>query len=231
MQVREVSPETLWHKFSYYARKYGAIHASLSYLGRRHLGLWRVIGPMATRGQIRRWSAASEARILNLGGGSNCIAGCLTVDIDPRADAYVDVTKPLPFEDESVDAILCEEVIEHVSRIQGKLLLDECLRILVPGGILRLTTPDLNWHAEQLLSGTIHCDEVNEVFYGHGHRYLYTREALQRCCLEAGFTEVRTSSYRDEASVLGYLDSHAERFNHPPEISQFLEVAKPRVPR
>jgi predicted SAM-dependent methyltransferase len=36
------------------------------------------------------------------------------VDIDARSDADVELTRSLPFDDASVHAIFCEEVIEHL---------------------------------------------------------------------------------------------------------------------
>lgn len=219
---------TLPSRLLYYQRKYGFLHAVFSYVGRYNMPFWKLIGPVVTASYIRRWLETANPCILNLGGGSNCLEGCLTVDIDPRADAYVDITKRLPFPDSSVDAIFCEEVFEHFDIQLGCHLLRECRRILKPGGVIRLTTPCLNWFASQVLkSSTTACDEINAIFYGHGHRYLYTQEALQFYCHEAGLINLRMSTYQDLESSLSYLDSHADRFNHLPEMSQYLEAQKP----
>ena len=230
MDMPKVSkpPSSLISKLSYYQHKYGFFTAICSYVGRHNLLFWKLVGSVLTRSYIYRWQANTEHRILNLGGGSNCIEGCLTVDIDPRADAYVDITKPLPFADASVEAIFCEEVIEHVDIQLGRKLLSECWRILKPGGIIRLATPDLNWFAKRISESTTTCDEINAIFYEHGHRYLYSQEALQFYCQEAGFINLRKSTYQDSESILGYLDSHADRFNHLPEMSQYLEAQKPK---
>jgi hypothetical protein len=111
----------------------------------------------------------------------------------------------------------------------GCQLLKECWRILKPGGFIRLTTPDLNWFAQRVLisAGTDAGDEINQIFYGHGHCYLYNQDMLDFYCQEAGFIQLRRSTYKDLESKLGYLDSHADRFNHPPEMSQYLEAQKP----
>lgn len=47
----------------------------------------------------------------------------------------------IPFEDNSFDAILCGEVIEHL--VDPDHLLDEISRTLTPGGVCVLTTPNL----------------------------------------------------------------------------------------
>jgi hypothetical protein len=44
---------------------------------------------------------------------------------------------------------------------------------------------------------------------------------------DAGFVNVRLSSYKDGSSALGHLDSHFDRFGLPGEISQFQEATKP----
>jgi len=58
----------------------------------------------------------------------------------------LDVTKgPLPFADNSVDVIFDEDFIEHLDQRQIMLFLAESFRVLKPGGVHRVTTPDLMW--------------------------------------------------------------------------------------
>ena len=47
--------------------------------------------------------------------------------------------EPLPFPDNSFDLVTCLETVEHVE--QPERLLAEALRILVPGGLIYVTTP------------------------------------------------------------------------------------------
>jgi len=58
----------------------------------------------------------------------------LLVSIDLESDIY-------PFEDASIDFILCGEVIEHMD-VDPMFMLAECNRILKPGGSLLITTPN-----------------------------------------------------------------------------------------
>ena len=39
--------------------------------------------------------------------------------------------------------VFSEHMIEHVSRPDGILMLEECFRILRPGGVVRIVTPNL----------------------------------------------------------------------------------------
>ena len=54
-----------------------------------------------------------------------------TVPLEPDA--------PLPLPDNSFELVLCAETLEHVRDVQ--LLLSEARRVLVPGGLLAVTTP------------------------------------------------------------------------------------------
>ena len=129
--------------------------------------------------------------------------------------------------DNSIDAIFCEEAIEHVSKGECARLLAECLRILRPGGVMRVTTPDLNYLARRIGEHERAGDDMNDMFYAHGHQYLYTREELKKACKQVGFVALKPSCYRDTDSVLGHLDTHADRFGHPEQLAQYLEMQKP----
>jgi SAM-dependent methyltransferase len=79
------------------------------------------------------------------------VTGC---DIDPgRYAATIEAlglqvvecnieTEPLPFADESFDAVVFNELFEHL-RINPVFTLSEVLRIMKPNGILTLSTPNL----------------------------------------------------------------------------------------
>lgn len=48
----------------------------------------------------------------------------------------------IPYEDNTVDAIYCSHVIEHIENIHIEKLFRECFRVLKKGGIIRITCPD-----------------------------------------------------------------------------------------
>src|SRR5258708_7823033 len=131
-------PAGLVARLGYYGRRYGYVRAICSFIGRKHFGFWKLVGVPLTRAHLRRWLNSQEPRILNLGGGSVLFERWLTADVDPRSDVYLDVTRPLPLPDKSVDVVYSEEVIEHISQERGHAMLRECVRILKPGGVLRL---------------------------------------------------------------------------------------------
>lgn len=79
---------------------------------------------------------------------------------------------PLPFEDASVDSVLCANVLEHV--YNHRFLVGEMRRILRPGGMLVGFVPFLiQYHPDP-------------------HDYFrYTKEALERMFADAGFRDVK----------------------------------------
>jgi predicted SAM-dependent methyltransferase len=243
------------NKWSTYSQKYGAVHAAVSFVGRSFPSVWNLLGPAVSGSYRQRWLKEHQGkRILNLGGGGNVSSEWLTGDIDPRADTYCDLTKPLPFDGDSIDGILLEEVIEHIDYAAGRALLLECHRVLRPGGHVRVSTPSLEWitglwlrrqplpeglvteQAEQVLephpheSTALNVAAINATFYGHGHRFIYDEAVLGGQLSAAGFLEIEFGTYKDAGAQLGRLDSHPERFSHPPELSLYVEACKPARP-
>jgi SAM-dependent methyltransferase len=68
-----------------------------------------------------------------------------SIDVEKLFDraSVVDADKPLPYSDASFDLLWCSEVIEHLDN--PALSLAEFRRVLRPGGVMVLTTP--NSHA------------------------------------------------------------------------------------
>lgn len=78
---------------------------------------------------------------LNLGCGNTRIEGWIGVDFlsGPAVDVIADLTKPLPWESNSVDEVLASHVLEHIVMFEDTIR--EIHRILRPGGILTIKVP------------------------------------------------------------------------------------------
>jgi 2-polyprenyl-3-methyl-5-hydroxy-6-metoxy-1,4-benzoquinol methylase len=104
----------------------------------------------------------------------------------------------LPVRGESVEVVVVSEMIEHVVDTDG--LLAEARRVLVPGGVLVLSTPNLAaWYNRVLLALGIQpvFSEVSlRGIYGRpghevvGHLRLFTRRALTEMLVASGFDDV-----------------------------------------
>jgi len=78
---------------------------------------------------------------LNLGCGNDIRPGWINLDISPieGVDVVHDVRQiPLPFDENTFDFILCQDILEHLEYIS---LLGDLHRILKPGGQLEIRVP------------------------------------------------------------------------------------------
>jgi SAM-dependent methyltransferase len=82
-----------------------------------------------------------EKRV-HLGCGENYLEGYINVDnmSGVKKDLEADLTKPLPFEDNSIDYILCWNVMEHLDMNMIRFM-EEIHRVLKPGGKFRFRVP------------------------------------------------------------------------------------------
>lgn len=107
-----------------------------------------------------------------------------------------DASASLPFRNESFDAIFAGEIIEHILDTDG--FLEECYRVLRPGGRLVLTTPNLVslvWRC-QLLAGRVPIEIDHSARTGAGHVRYYTLATLTSQLRERGFTVLETDGDR-----------------------------------
>lgn len=105
-----------------------------------------------------------------------------------------DITKGLPFEDESFDKIIFTEVLEHLDNENQALT--ELKRVLKKGGKLVLSVPHknypflwdpLNWVREHL--GLGHFNPMKPLLGGvwaYDHKRLYTPESLEKVVKSTG---------------------------------------------
>ena len=93
---------------------------------------------------VRDYLGREAVRKLHIGASDKSLPGWLNTDIERHPGvAYLDCTRPFPFESDTFDYVYSEHFIEHLERDQGVACLREVLRCLKPGGVFRLATPDL----------------------------------------------------------------------------------------
>lgn len=119
--------------------------------------------------------------------------------------------------DNSVDLIYCGQAIEHFNPIyETPPFLTECLRILKPGGIIRMTTPDLDLLIRAYLENDLakfakeqppfyqdmdSSGQLAMLMYGtggpstswnnyEGHMFLFTKASMTRLLEKIGFKEI-----------------------------------------
>jgi predicted SAM-dependent methyltransferase len=148
---------------------------------------------------------ASDLRI-NLGCGYSPMEGWINVDMarGPRVDIVWDLRRGLPFRNDSSEAIFSEHVIEHLPKEGAEDLVRECYRVLQPGGVLRLSTPDAGRFLRSYAGDAdfLHHPEFSEaietpldrinMMMREGGQHLWTYDAASLLLLlgKVGFTSV-----------------------------------------
>lgn len=186
------------------------------------------------QGAWHRYSASHAVRALNIGSGRHVLPKWFNVDcFAVYPDQYfVDAEKTFPFADSSFDFIRSEHMIEHVPYSSAMHMLRECHRVLRPGGIIRIATPDLKKlaglyasppsperqrYADAVLrTRRPHYDGceigvvINNIFLFEDHRFIYDSGTLGEGLRKAGFLDILESAPGQSAhSAFGGTDVHA----------------------
>lgn len=155
----------------------------------------------------------------------------------------LDIGEPLPFEDGALDWAYAEHLLEHVTLPVAITWLAEVRRVLAPGGLLRLTTPDLRIYIDGYRDGDRFFAKhrrrlevmqvgppmperkafmLNQIFYLYGHRWIYDLDEVTFALTEAGFdaAKVRSCGFREgEQPDVAALDTTFRR-----DESMYVEV-------
>lgn len=184
------------------------------------------ISPVDTDGELvaatitierLRWSSPPGRTRLNLGCGSRTYSLWDNIDHDAECqpDHQLDLgNQPLPYKDNSVEAIYHSHALDHLTFREGQFCLGECRRVLKPGGVLRVVVCDLGKFAEAYTAGTLNqfayfqpaefaaaktqglkfgmlaCGGMSDRKFYSGHKLLMDGPALVECLELAGFAGV-----------------------------------------
>lgn len=207
-----------------------------------------------TRGIIANYLAQAGFKGLHAGCGPFHMTGWLNSDLlgsHAKADFPLDLTEPLPFPDRSLDVIYSAEVIEHISLAAGRKFLAEAARVLRPGGVLRLTTPDLveccrlflnqrddvslEHFRKTWLDGPFSPEIwINAQFQAYGHQHLWSFSELSHALQAAGFDKVVRCAPMQSHSPFEQLKNLETRYgeNAPAWLfarTMIVEATSPQV--
>ena len=162
-------------------------------------------------------------RKVQFGCGSNRLDGWENHDMD------IDITKPLPFENDSVDFIFIEHLIEHVTHQEAYKFLQETYRILKPDGVIRIAFPDLEriniqaigFGADERYSDFLEAkgwgNPIYNIIFNHGHKSVWTKNMMEIFLQDANFICKGVSIYESAYPELQKLEGHGreigEEFN------------------
>jgi predicted SAM-dependent methyltransferase len=192
--------------------------------------------------RIRSLRKLRDVRV-NVASGPFPLTGFINLDLNQCLPEVVpwDCRWDLPFDDNSIAGIRAEHFFEHLeTKEELPSFLRDCLRVLKPGGALRVIVPDaeryLRAYTRDDLSGFIELaapipfpkelptklDVVNHVFHQGGeHRWAYDFETLSYRLRSSGFGQIERMSYRKSLDP----ELAQDRENHAP-YSLFVDAVK-----
>lgn len=164
--------------------------------------------------KIGRFLKERKEIFIEVGSGDKKgINGWLTIDLTRNCDIFWDLRNGIPFPDESVSKIYSSHFFEHLSYQEGQKFLDECLRVLSPGGIFSICVPNARLYIEAYLmnseldtnlfcgykpayNNTTRIDYVNYIAYMDGHhKYMLDEENLIHILKSKGLKNVRLREF------------------------------------
>ena len=132
-------------------------------------------------------------------------------------DEVMDASEPWRYID--LDYVFAEHFIEHLPVDRALQFLIHAGNSLRTGGVIRLSTPNLEWviythfqpgqvDLEKRLMDTL---RMNRAFHGWGHQFLYSKEVLLHLMQEIGYQEIALCQYGQSSHLeLNNLEKHGK---------------------
>ena len=168
---------------------------------------------------------------LNVGYWSQLTDGAVYKDLNGTTNTFMlnhDLRNGIPAPDNSLDLAYHSHMLEHLTYENGIQFTRECLRVLKPGGTMRVLVPDIELWINAYTSGnTFFFDQYRamggidkdihvtkgSIFMGmlhnHQHEFGYDFETLKWLVEHVGFTDVKRTLYaHGDVENLEELEGH-----------------------
>lgn len=164
--------------------------------------------------------AGKEPIWLEIGAGpERKVPGWTTADQCEGCGLVLDLSKPLPLPDNSVEKMYSSHVLEHFFFKDLLALLAECRRVLKPSGVFSASVPNARIYIEaysrpESFDSTLYCrhasayhynskiDYLNYMAYMDGHhRYMFDEENIIAILGKAGFRNPRLRAFDAELDM------------------------------
>lgn len=166
---------------------------------------------------------------LNLGGGLTQIPGYTNIDHITGGEVY-----PLALASNRAEVIRASHILEHFPVDDLANVLADWVRVLKPGGVLKIAVPDFKWIAEKYLAGA----DLPLCAYLMGgqqnaddfHKSVFDKASLESLLEKAGLVDVQPwESEIDDCArypvSLNLQGTKPERKAKPVDSSESLEVS------
>ena len=129
---------------------------------------------------------------------------------------YKSVTR-LPYKDKTVDVIYASHLIAYFDRDEIIKVFNEWHRVLKPGGLLRIATPDFYFMSKLYYESRINLRQILGPMYGKMdigidiyHKTVYDFPSLQTTLNLCGFKNVQR--YNHEKTEHAHIDDHSAAY-------------------
>ena len=188
------------------------------------LPLYLLIKSITSKRDINRELKKSVVKI-ELGSGSKKgTNGWTTIDLY-GADINVDLRRPLPIPDYSVDEFFASHFLEHLNIIELQQFLTKCFQQLKIGGKFFIAVPDASLfinaynndenimkslktiHGKSYIDTNSKMDQINYIAYMSGeHKHMFDHENLINLFISVGFRECIPRQFIDELDTEAHID-------------------------
>lgn len=162
-----------------------------------------------------RSGQAIAARRLNWGCGPKPVPGWLNADARPAPGVELcgDIRDGLPLPDDGLEYIVSIHALQELPYLDVVPALQQLRRVLQPGGVLRLSLPDLDrsiaayqrndpayFHVPDEETRAISGKLIVQMTWYGASRMLFTFEFAEELLRRAGFATVRRCAFRETGS-------------------------------
>ncbi len=180
-----------------------------------------------------------KKKFLNVGCGPNPKDNFINLDYLWRlkVDICWDITRGIPFEDNTFEGIYTEHCLEHITFTECEKVLEEFYRVLTPKAIVRIIVPDAELYldlyerskrGEDVKFPYISNDKnftpmmaVNKIFRDYGHLFLYDSMTLTMLLKKVGFVNIKQESYMQGKCNTLLIDTESRKIE-----SLYIEAEK-----
>ena len=181
--------------------------------------------------KIKRYLKNTNEPKLQIGCDTNLLEGWLNTGISLKEcwyGGYMDAGKPFPLPEASFHYVYSEHLFEHLTYRQALNMLKESYRVLKPGGIFRVATPDLQFliglyqepqkplHKEYMEYSVkdngmppLPVYVISRFHTEWGHKIIYDRETLIKLLGDVGFKDIVSCEVgKSEHAILKNVEAH-----------------------
>jgi predicted SAM-dependent methyltransferase len=189
----------------------------------------RALVGWVTRGRLTFAKLPDDGEYIEVGCGPNIRDDFYCIDYSwrPGIELCWDITKGLPIPSNLVGGIFSEHCLEHISFVECLAVTKEFHRIMRNGAAIRIVVPDGELYARKYLAGEpmpyaagyslngIYSPfmSVNQIFYSHGHRFIYDFLTMAKVLEQAGFREIEKHCFEKAVTHVFLSMMRSERSN------------------